>query len=141
MRLSSKIKWKLVILSHVQLLYCKIVQHLNHLKLKCHKIIWECRRNQLLKRKMNLGLNLGKNEFGLQFNFSFFFFWLGHDLGRGLGPNLVGLNRAHVAQRGGSGPCIKNSFIKRARFWPWIQAHETGPRIEKPDPNPTRYHS
>ena len=37
-------------------------------------------------------LNVGKNKFGLQF--FFFFFWLGHDLGRELGPNLVGLNEA-----------------------------------------------
>ena len=30
----------------------------------------------------------------------FFFFWLGHDLGRGLGPNLAGLNEACRAWRG-----------------------------------------
>ena len=29
----------------------------------------------------------------------FFFFWLGHDLGRRLGPNLAGLNGASEAQR------------------------------------------
>ena len=48
-----------------------------------------------------MGLNLGKNEFGLQF------FWLGHDLGRALGPNLVGLNGA---QQDGSGLREKKSI-------------------------------
>ena len=36
--------------------------------------------------------------------FFFFFFGLGHDLG----PNLVGLNGAREAQRGGLGPWEKN---------------------------------
>ena len=41
----------------------------------------------------------------------FFFFWLGHNLGLGLGPNLVGLNGA---RRGGSEPRKKNPISKRA---------------------------
>ena len=49
MRLSSKIKWKLVILSHVQLLYCKIVQHLNHPKFTCNKRMQE---KPVTQRKM-----------------------------------------------------------------------------------------
>ena len=49
MRLSSKIKWKFVILSHVQLLYCKIVQHLNHPKFTCNKRMQE---KPVTQRKM-----------------------------------------------------------------------------------------
>ena len=43
-----------------------------------------------------MGLNLGKNEYGLQFNLFFFIKLLGHDLG----PNLARLNEA---QQGLSG--------------------------------------
>ena len=52
-------------------------------------------------------MNLGFNSIVL------FYFWLGHDLGRELGPNLVGLKVAHWARQGGFGPCIINLFIKR----------------------------
>ena len=61
----------------------------------------------------------------------FFFFWLGHDLGRGLGPILVGLNGARGARRGRSGPREKNQFNKRAGF-----GRESGTGMKKPDPLP-----
>ena len=38
----------------------------------------------------------------MNLGFNSFFFGLGHDLGRELGPNLVGLNRAH-----GVGLCLE----------------------------------
>ena len=65
----------------------------------------------------------------------FIFFRLGHDLGRELGPNLVGLNGACGAQRGGSGPQEKNPFNKRAGFGPRVGS---GPGMKKPNSNLTR---
>ena len=53
----------------------------------------------------------------IQFFFSFlFFFWLGHDLGRGLGLNLIGLNGARGPMRPdgvGLGPGKKTRLINR----------------------------
>ena len=68
----------------------------------------------------------------------FFFFWLGHNLGLGLGPNLVGLNGA---RRGGSEPRKKNPISKRAESRPQAKTHKSGSGMEKPGPNPTRCHS
>ena len=65
----------------------------------------------------------------------FFFFRLGHDLGCELGPNLVGLNGACGAQRGGSGPQEKNPFNKWAGFGPRVGS---GPGMKKPNSNLTR---
>ena len=67
-----------------------------------------------------------------------FFFWLGHNLGLRLGPNLVGLNGA---RQGGSKPRKKNPISKWAESRPQAKTHESGSGMEKPGPNPTRYHS
>ena len=75
------------------------------------------------------------------FFFFFFFSRLGHDLGHGLGPNLVGLNGACGARRGGSGPRGKNPFDKEARFGPQVLTRGSGSGMKKPDPNPTHCHS
>ena len=40
-----------------------------------------------------------RREMGNGHSILFFFFWLGHDLGRRLGPNLAGLNGASGARR------------------------------------------
>ena len=64
----------------------------------------------------------------------FFFFWLGHDLGRRLGPNLARLNGTHGARE-------KNPVSKRARFGPRAKTCRSGPGMEKPGLNPTRCHS
>ena len=61
----------------------------------------------------------------------FFFSWLGHDLGRELDPNLVGLNGA---QREESGPREKNLFDKRAAGLD----PRVGSRYEKTRPKPDR---
>ena len=77
------------------------------------------------------------------FAFFFFFFLLGDDLGRRLGPNLVGLNGARGARGarlGGSGPREKNPFNKRAGFGLQVLTRGSGPDMKKPDPNPTRCH-
>ena len=71
----------------------------------------------------------------------FFFFWLGHDLGGGLSPNLVGLNGARRAlQRQVRAP-EKNPVSKRAGFGPRAKTRGSGPGMEKPGLNPTRCHS
>lgn len=76
----------------------------------------------------------------IQFFFLFFFFGLGHDLGRGLGPNLVGLNGAPGAQQRRVWALEKNLVSKRAGFGLRAKTRGLGPGIEKPDPNPTRCH-
>ena len=66
--------------------------------------------------------------------FFFLFFWLGHNLGLGLGPNLVGLNGA---RRGGSEPRKKkNPISKRAESKPQAKTHKSSSGMEKPDPLP-----
>ena len=68
-----------------------------------------------------------------------FFSQLGHDLGCGLGPNLVGLNEA---QWDGFGPREKkNPFNKQAGFGPRVLARGSGSSMKKPNPNPIRCHS
>ena len=79
-----------------------------------------------------LGLNVGKNKFGLQF----FFFFL---VGPRIGPNP--LTRPAGPGRGGFGPREKNPLSKQAGSGPRVLARESGPSMEKSGLNPTRYHS
>ena len=54
---------------------------------------------------------------------------------------LLGLNGAHGARWERVRAPGKNPFSKRAGSRPWVLAHESGPGMQKPGPNPTRCHS
>ena len=80
--------------------------------------------------RFSLGLYLGFNSF------SFFFSFL---VGARIGLNLVGLNRAARPDGAGRGPGKKKIRLINGPG-PGLRA-ESGPGIEKLDPNPTRCHS